>query len=83
MKNKTKVKRCINNNSEIYGSCRHRPEFHRFSNCLSSADDGHSPEKSVQVLTPSPSRTPLGNITNDFLCREINSNRWHRQRENQ
>ena len=27
----------------------------------------------MQVLTPSPSRKPLGGITNDFLCREINS----------
>ena len=70
--NKTKVRKCINNNSEIYGACRHKPKFHRFS-CLSSADDGLSPEKSVQVLTPSKSRTPLGDITNNFLCREINS----------
>ena len=30
-------------------------------------------KKSVQVLTPSKSRTPLGDITNNFLCREINS----------
>ena len=67
------MRKCINNNSEIYGSCRHKPKFDRFSNCLSSADDEQSPEKRVQVLTPSQSRTPLGDITNNFLLREINS----------
>ena len=69
-----KVKSCINNNSELYGSCRHKPKFHRF-NCLSSADEGLSPEKSERVLTPllSP-RTPLANITNNYLCQEISSN---------
>ena len=72
---KTGVRKCINNNSEIYGSCWHKPRFHRFSSCnLSSADDGRSPEKSEQVQTPlSLPRTPLGDITNDFLCREVNS----------
>ena len=70
---KTKVRRCINNNSEIYGSCRHKPKFHRYSNYLSSADDGRSPEKSEQVLTPSPPRKPLGEVTNNFLCRKVNS----------
>ena len=73
---KTGVKKCINSNSELYGSCRHKPRFHRFSSCnLSSADDGrNSPEKSEQVLTPlSLPRTPLGDITNNFLCREISS----------
>ena len=46
-----KVKSCINNNSELYGSCRHKPKFHRF-NCLSSADEGLSLEISERGLTP-------------------------------
>ena len=71
----SKVRRLINNNTEIFGSCRHKTKFHRYTNYLSSADDGHSsPEKSEQVLTKlSLPRTPLGDITNNFLCREISS----------
>ena len=80
---KMKVKSCINNNSELYGSCRHKPKFHRF-NCLSSADEGQSPEESERVLTPLLFlRTPLGNITNNYLCQEISSNKSVGTNENE
>ena len=49
---KTKVRRCINNNSEIYWSCRHRPKFYRYSNCLFSVDDGQSTEKKCASTNP-------------------------------
>ena len=49
--NKTKMRTCINNNSEIYAAYRHKPKFHRFS-CLSSADDGQSPEKKCTSTNP-------------------------------
>ena len=50
----SKERRLINNNTEIFGSCRHKTKFHRYTNCLSSADDGLDPEKSEQSIPRSP-----------------------------
>ena len=39
-------KRLINSNNEVYGACRHKPKFHRFTHYTSSTDDGQkSPER--------------------------------------
>ena len=35
----------INSGTELYGACRHRPEFHRFALPKLSADEGVNPKK--------------------------------------
>ena len=67
----------INNSSEFYGACRHRPRFHRYpTNCTPhSTDDKHSSER-VNTRDSINSQNSLGTISTDFslendfnLCR--------------
>ena len=48
-------KRLINSNNELYGACRHKPKFHRYTTYNSSADEGQlSPERDTNsTVTPS------------------------------
>ena len=48
-------KRLINSNNELYGACRHKPKFHRYTTYNSSADEGQfSPERDTSsTVTPS------------------------------
>ena len=46
----------INTGSELYGACRHIPDFHRFPLRNLSTDEGEAPEKS---LNPGCSISPL------------------------
>ena len=61
----------INSNSEIYGSCRHRPRFHRYTCCPPSADEGRSPERGEMVCFNSNPSVPLNDITNTPVCRRV------------
>ena len=48
----------INSANEIYGACRHKTKFHRYTSLLNpSADDGIDPEKSAEKITPIKSLT--------------------------
>ena len=67
----------INNSSEFYGACRHKPRFHRYpKNCTPhSTDDKHSSER-VNTRASIDSQNSLGTISTDFspendsnLCR--------------
>ena len=42
----------INNNSEIYGSCRHKPRFHRFSPPSTGTDESYEGQKSSSQDSP-------------------------------
>ena len=68
----------INSNSEIYGACRHRPKFHRFTCCPPSADEGRSPERSERVCCNTNPPVSLFDITNSPVCQRVNefSNRY-------
>ena len=46
---KQQPKRLINSSNELYGACRHRPVFHRYTNYKSSADEGQKGQKRVKV----------------------------------
>ena len=48
---KNQPKRLINSSNELYGACRHRPVFHRYTNYKSSADEGLKGPKRVNVST--------------------------------
>ena len=65
----------INSASELYGACRHKPSFHRYSITQpTSTDEGHtSPEKSVSDASTSPPYSPPSPFTEDFnlVCREV------------
>ena len=42
----------INSRSEIYGACRHKTRFHRYTkNGLPSTDEGDTPERALGDLT--------------------------------
>ena len=43
--------RLINSSNELYGACRHRPVFHRYTNYTTSADEGLKILKRVNVST--------------------------------
>jgi len=37
---------------EIYGSCRHKTRFHRYTmNAITSTDDGDNPERALGDIT--------------------------------
>ena len=69
-----KINKCIsiNSNSEIYGACRHRPKFHRYTCCLPSADEGQSPERGKVALHNTNRSVPLSDITNIPVCQRAN-----------
>ena len=46
---KQQPKRLINSCNELYGACRHRPVFHRYTNYTTSADEGLDGLKRVDV----------------------------------
>ena len=48
---KRQPQRLINSCNELYGACRHRPVFHRYTNYNNkkSADEGHRGPKRVDV----------------------------------
>ena len=60
MKERTTILKCmyekphllINNNSEIYGSCRHKPKFHRFSHPSTGTDESYNGRKSSHGSPP-------------------------------
>ena len=62
MKERTTILKCmyetpnllINNNSEIYGSCRHKPRFHRFSLPSTGTDESYKGQKSSSHDSPTP-----------------------------
>ena len=62
----------INSNSEIYGACRHRPKFHRFTCCPPSADEGWSPERGEMVFRNTNPSVPFCDITNTSVCQRVN-----------
>ena len=66
----------INSASELYGSCRHRPSFHRYSVTASTDEGLSSPKKSVSESSTSPPSSPPSPRMEDFdlpLCREVGS----------
>ena len=67
------AKKSINANSVIYGSCRHRPKFHRFICYPTSADEEHiSSERSeMEGCNVNPS-VPLADVTNLRACKMQN-----------
>ena len=51
-----KEKRLINSNNELYGACRHKSKFHRYTNTTNSnTDDGINPERGIEISVGSPS----------------------------
>ena len=47
-KDKSRPKqKLINTGTELYGACRHHPEFHRFALPKLSTDEGVNPEKGL------------------------------------
>ena len=48
---KNQPTRLINSSKELYGACRHRPVFHRYTNYTTSADEGLTGLKRVNVST--------------------------------
>ena len=76
-KSKKSGKKClINSASELYGSCRHRPSFHRYSITASTDEGLSSPEKSVSESSTSSPSSPPSPRMEDFdlpLCREVGS----------
>ena len=50
-------KRLINSNNELYGACRHKPKFHRYTTTNSNTDEGINPEKGIDFSVGSPSLT--------------------------
>ena len=69
-----KINKCIsiNSNSEIYGACRHRPKFHRYTCCSPSADEGRSPERGKVAYRSTNPSVPLSDITNIPVCQRAN-----------
>ena len=68
----------INSASELYGACRHKPSFHRYSVTKTSTDEGQiSPEKSVSddENSYSPPNSPCSPRAEEFIPvrREIDS----------
>ena len=68
----------INNSSEFYGACRHKPRFHRYlTNCTPhSTDDEHSSSERVNTRDSIDSQNSLGTTSTDLsseddlnLCR--------------
>ena len=46
----------INSNNRLYGVCRHKSRFHRYTNTTNSnTDDGINPEKGIEFSVGSPS----------------------------
>ena len=50
-------KRLINSNNELYGACRHKLKFHRYTTTNSNTDDRINPEKEIEISVGSPSFT--------------------------
>ena len=69
---KNGTNRSINTNSEIYGSCRHRPKFHRFY-CPPSADEERvSSERSCEMeVSKGNLSVPLKDISNTLICPKV------------
>ena len=63
----------INTNSEIYGACRHKPKFHRFTCCPPSTDEGRSPERCEGELVLTNHRVPIADVTNMPFCQEVSN----------
>ena len=66
-------KRLINSNNELYGACRHKPKFHRYTTYNSSADEGQfSPERDTvsTVVSPLYSGNFNGNLN---ICTNIDT----------
>ena len=56
----------INNNSEIYGSCRHKPRFHRFSLPSTGTDESYDGRKSRSHDSPTPENSEETTIELDL-----------------
>ena len=66
-----KINLSINSNSEVYGACRHRPKFHRYTCCPTSADEGRSPERSEMECSNANPSVQLADITNLPVCQLV------------
>ena len=70
-------KRLINSNNELYGACRHKSKFHRYTNTTNSnTDDGTNPEKGIEISVESPSLSSQGSnqTTGTRMCIFIDTN---------
>ena len=65
----------INSNSEIYGSCRHRPKFHRFFYHPPSTDEEQGSSERVCKMKKNEGNppAPLSDISNLLVCREVST----------
>ena len=72
-----KEKRLINSNNELYGACRHKSKFHRYTNTTNSnTDDGINPERGIEISVGSPSLSSQDsdNNTGTRMCIFIDTN---------
>ena len=68
------INKSINSNSEIYGSCQHRPKFHRFCYPSSTDEEHGSSERVFEMKGSNGDRlVPLSNISNILLCRKVST----------
>ena len=66
------AKNIINENSEIYGPCRHRAKFHRFlHSCTDESHIGDEKGKTHPAKRQKQMRTPLGEIGNRKKKNEV------------
>ena len=81
---KNQPTRLINSSKELYGACRHRPVFHRYTNYTTSADEGLTGLKRVNVSTdknlakrsrgrPKKGTVFKNDIGGNLLCTEIST----------
>ena len=71
-----KEKRLINSNNELYGACRHKSKFHRYTTTNSNTDEGLDPEKGINFSVKSPSFTSQesNNTLDTRMCIFIDTN---------
>ena len=69
-------KRLINSNNELYGACRHKSKFHRYTTTNSNTDEGINPEKGIDFSVGSPSLTSQesNNTLDTRMCIFIDTN---------
>jgi len=69
-------KRLINSNNELYGACRHKSKFHRYTTTNSNTDEGLDPEKGINFSVKSPSFTSQesNNTLDTRMCIFIDTN---------
>ena len=64
----------INSKNKLYGVCRHRLKFHRFTNTnKSSVDEGITPEKGIEIYVTSISYFQEYFSSENSVCMHINT----------